>query len=106
KEQITEKALFVKDGTKLTQIHFDQVNFIKSESNYVVFNLGKKQVMSLLSMKELAQKLPPNFVRIHRSFMVNIKKIDYLTAEEVVVQHHTLPIGSTYKTDLMERITA
>ena len=106
KGQLAEKALFVKDGTKLTQIHFDHVNFIKSESNYVIFNLGEKQVMSLLSMKELALKLPDNFVRIHRSFMVNIKKIDYLTAEEVVVQNHTLPIGSTYKAELMEKITA
>ena len=106
KDGHSEKALFVKDGNKLIQVHFDQVNFIKSESNYVIFNLGEKQVMSLLSMKELVQKLPSHFVRIHRSYMVNVKKIDYLTAEEVVVQLHTLPIGSTYKAELMERITA
>ena len=99
------KVLFVKDGNKLMRLHFAEVGFIKSESNYVVFNLGGKQIMSLIALKDLAKKLPANFVRIHRSYMVNINKIDYITSEEVVVMHNTLPIGSKYKPELMSKIT-
>lgn len=99
------KTLFVKDGNKLIRLVFDQVNFIKSESNYVLFNLQDKQIMSLISLKELSGKLPPNFVRIHRSYMVNVHKIDYLTTESVFIHNNSLPIGLKYKAELMEKIT-
>ncbi len=100
-----DKTLFVKDGNKLIRIQFDKISFIKSESNYVVFNVEDKPVMSLISLKELATKLPANFVRIHRSYMVNINKIDFITAEAVGVKNNTLPIGSKYKSDLMNKVT-
>lgn len=100
-----DKTLFVKDGNKLIRIQFEKINFIKSESNYVIFNVQDKQIMSLISLKELSSKLPSNFVRIHRSYIVNIHKIDFITAETVGVNNHNLPIGSKYKSDLMEKVT-
>ena len=102
---VTGKSLFVKDGNKLIQLYFDQVNYIKSESNYVIFYLQEKQVMSLISLKELTTRLPANFIRIHRSFMVNIDKINYLTTEEVNIADTNLPIGLKYKADLMAKVT-
>ena len=97
-------SMFVKDANKLVQLHFDQLNFVKSESNYVLFNLPDKQIMSLISMKELIKRLPDHFVRIHRSYIVNVHKIDFISPEEVSVNQHSLPIGQKYKAALMEKI--
>lgn len=100
----TTQSTFVKDGTKLVQLYYDKIHFIKSESNYVLFNLGEKQIMSLLSLKDLLTKLPNNFVRIHRSYIVNVHKIDYIASEELSVGEKKIPIGMKYKEDLMKKV--
>lgn len=101
----TAKSMFVKDGNKLVQLYFDKIHFIKSESNYVLFNLGDKQIMSLLSLKDLLNKLPSNFVRIHRSYIINIHKIEYIAAEELSVNEKKIPIGLKYKEGLMNKVS-
>ncbi len=105
-EGVAAKSIFVKDGNKLVQLYFNQIYFIKSESNYVIFQLGKKQIMSLISLKELLTKLPNNFVRTHRSYIVNVHKIDYIASEEVSIDQKQLPIGQKYKETLMGKVTS
>ena len=55
-------------------------------------------------MKELEQKLPPNFVRTHRSYIVNIKRIQVIQADGVTVGGKELPVGEKYKAELMGKI--
>lgn len=98
------ETLFVKDGNKLVQIHLDQLQYIKSESNYVMLHLEDKKIMSLITMKELSEKLPPNFIRIHRSYIVNLKYLDSISPDEISVQGLNIPIGSKYKTALKEAV--
>lgn len=98
----TPQSMFVKDGTKHVQLYFDDIYYIKSESNYVLFYLEQKQIMSLTSLKELLTRLPANFVRIHRSYIINTHKIDYIAAEELSVHEKVLPIGQKYKEGLMQ----
>ena len=103
-EQEFPETLFVKDGNKLVQIHLDQLQYIKSESNYVMLHLENKKIMSLITLKELAEKLPPNFIRIHRSYIVNLKYLDSISPDEISVQGLNIPIGSKYKTALKDAV--
>ena len=98
------ETLFVKDGNKLVQIHLDQLQYIKSESNYVMLHLENKKIMSLITMKELAEKLPPNFIRIHRSYIINLKYLESISPDEISVQGLNIPIGSKYKTALKDAV--
>ena len=98
------KTLFVKDGNKLVQIHLDQLQYVKSESNYVMLHLESKKIMSLITLRELAEKLPPNFIRIHRSYIVNLKYLDSISPDEISVQGLNIPIGSKYKSALKEAV--
>ena len=99
------KSIFVKDGNKFVQIYFEEISYIKSESNYVLFNLQKKRITSLLSLKDLITKLPSNFIRIHRSYIVNMHKIDYISTDELSIDQKKLPIGLKYKEELMKKVT-
>ncbi len=104
-EEQSAKSIFVKDGNKLVQIYFADIFYIKSESNYVFFNLQEKRITSLLSLKDLITKLPSNFIRIHRSYIVNMHRIDYISTDELSINQMKLPIGSKYKEELMKKIT-
>lgn len=73
KSTIKDKSIFLKDGSKLVRIQFEDVLFIKSEGNYANFVQEQSQTMNLVSMKELEDKLPPDFIRVHRSYIVNRK---------------------------------
>jgi DNA-binding LytR/AlgR family response regulator len=99
------ETLFVKDGNKLVQIHLGQLHYIKSESNYVMLYLDNKKIMSLITMKELEEKLPPNFIRIHRSYIVNLKYLESISPDEISIMGLAIPIGSKYKTALKEAVS-
>jgi DNA-binding LytR/AlgR family response regulator len=104
KPVIKEKSIFIKDGTKLVRVDYDELLFIKSEGNYANFVQEQNQTMSLMSMKDLESKLPPDFIRVHRSFIVNAKKIQVILQDEIVIKDKRIPIGEKYKAELLKTI--
>ncbi|NNE25399.1 MAG: response regulator transcription factor [Saprospiraceae bacterium] len=88
---------FVKDGNKWVKVSLEDVFYIKSESNYVVWELSQKQILSLQNLKALELQLPDNFKRIHRSYIINTQKMDYFTTEEVNINGKMIPVGMKYK---------
>ncbi len=104
KPEVRHNFIFIKDGTKLVRINFDELLFIKSEGNYANFVQEHSQTMSLMSMKDLESKLPPNFLRVHRSFIVNTKKMEIINQDEIVLKDKKIPIGEKYKAELLKHI--
>lgn len=94
--------IFVKDGTRWVKIELDQLAYIKSEGNYSNFFTDKGHTLSLITMKELESKLPATFIRVHRSYIVNAKKIQMIHQDEVTVQGKELPVGDKYKAELLK----
>lgn len=90
-------SFFVKDGNKWIQVKTEDIQYIKSESNYVVLHLPGKKIMSLMNLKDLEMNLPPHFIRIHRSYIVNSRFIDFISSDELSVQQNILPVSAKYK---------
>lgn len=97
----SEEGVFIKDGNKLVQLNLSTILYIKSEGNYCHFIGEDNKILSLVSMKELEAKLPKQFVRVHRSFMVNIKKIQVITTDEITIHDHHVPVGEKYRSELL-----
>ncbi|MBK9108700.1 MAG: response regulator transcription factor [Saprospiraceae bacterium] len=97
-----EDSIFVKDGTKWVKIEFDKLLYIKSEGNYSNFLTETGQTMSLITMKDLETKLPNTFIRVHRSYIVNAKKIQMINQDEITIHGKEIPVGEKYKTDLLK----
>lgn len=96
---------FVKADKKLVKVPFQDVVYIEGLKDYVIIRLEHDRVITLQTMKSLEEKLPAHhFVRIHRSFIVNITKIKALDGTMIEVdvkgQTKTLPIGKNYKDDV------
>jgi len=95
-EQKKEKIL-VKDGVKTVIIHLKDIRYIKSDSNYVLFYLDEKKVMSLQSLKQLEHDLTSNFVRIQKSYIINLNYLESMDADDVIVAGERVPIGPKHK---------
>jgi len=96
--------LFIKSEYKLMRINFNDILYIEGMKEYVKIHLsGQKPVMSLLSMKSLEEKLPDSrFMRVHRSFIVNLDKITLVERFRIVFDKVHIPVSENYKEKFQE----
>jgi len=96
----SRNSIFVKADYKLIQIEFNSILYIEGLKDYVKFFLedNAKPVMSLMSMKSLEDNLPESrFIRVHRSFIVNLDKIKTIERNRIVFGNEYIPISENYK---------
>lgn len=96
---ITEQSfVFVKDGTKLVKVVFDDILYVEGLKDYVTIHTKTQKIVSLQRLKTLEEQLPADkFIRIHNSFIVALKAIDVVHKNNIQVGTAQLPIGETYK---------
>ncbi|HWV74692.1 MAG TPA: LytTR family DNA-binding domain-containing protein [Pseudosphingobacterium sp.] len=95
-----DRYLFVKSDYKLVRIDLDEIAYIESIKDYVKVHLYKKEqaIISLTTLKSIEERLPEtHFLRIHRSFIVAINKIDALGRNSVHIEQVEIPVGDLYK---------
>lgn len=98
-------TIFVKSDYKLVQIDLNKVLYIEGVKDYVRIFLedDAKPVMSLMSMKSMEERLPADrFMRVHRSFIVQMDKIKTIERNRIVFGKEYIPISDTYKEKFME----
>ena len=96
---------FVKVDSRLVRVDFDAVRYVEALGDYVhiVTSQGKHIVYS--TMKAVAEKFPAaRFVRVHRSFIVNLQHVQTVEDGAVVVDGKRIPVGQTYARDVMQRV--
>lgn len=101
----TDRFIFVKSEYKLVKIMFDDILYIEGVKDYVKIYLNNdhKPIMTLMNMKKIEESLPkPEFMRIHRSYIVHMKKIDGIDRFRIVIGDAILPISDSYKTILQD----
>ena len=98
--------IFVKADKKLVKINYNDVLYVEGLKDYVIIKRDEKRVITLQTMKSLEEKLPSNiFLRIHRSYIVNMNKIDAIMGNMVELkekgQVKHLPVGKNYRDKLL-----
>lgn len=105
----SEDYIFVKADKKLIKVNYSDIVYIEGLKDYVIIRMGNSRIITLQTMKSLEQKLPVStFKRIHRSYIVNIQRIQAVQGNMVEVieknQAKHLPIGKNYREELLEII--
>ncbi|MBP5257225.1 MAG: response regulator transcription factor [Prevotella sp.] len=98
-----DDALFLKTEHKVVRINISDIKYIEGMSEYlkIHFSSDKKAVVALLSMKRLEERLPKYFMRIHRSYIINLHEIQEINKSRVILDADTyLPIGDLYRDTL------
>ena len=93
-------SIFVKTDYRVVKVAIQDIRYVEAMSEYLKLHLDSqpKPIVTLLSMKMLEERLPQNFMRIHRSYIVNLDKIQEVNKNRVILDADTyLPIGDSYK---------
>jgi two-component system LytT family response regulator len=97
--------VFIKDGTKLVKINYDDILFVEGLKDYVTIVTKTQKVVSLQRLKSLEMQLPADrFIRIHHSYIIALKAIDTIHKGEVQIGTHFLPISDSYRKAFKEFI--
>ncbi|MBQ2099099.1 MAG: response regulator transcription factor [Bacteroidales bacterium] len=94
------RFIFIKSEYKVVRINLDEIKYVESMREYVRFHLSDgRPIMSLLTIKAVENYLPKEkFMRVHRSYIVNLDKIDVIERTRIVFDNDTfIPISEQYK---------
>lgn len=93
-----EPFIYVTADRKTRKIYLKGIRYIESLKDYVTIHTEDERIITREPIKQMEAQLPEaHFLRIHRSFIINTRKLRSLTADEVEMENKTLPIGRTYK---------
>ena len=95
-----DNVLFLKTDYRIVKVSIPDIRYIEGMSEYLkVWIEGEaKPIITLLSMKKIEERLPDYFMRIHRSYIINLEKIQEVNKNRVIMDADTyLPIGDLYK---------
>lgn len=100
-----DKTIFIKTDSKLVQINTEDILYVEALGNYMrLYTTGGKYTI-LSTMKDIAAKLSSDdFVRVHRSFIVRLDKIESIEDQFIIIQGKQISIGKAYKDELSKRL--
>jgi len=90
--------VFVKDGTKLVKIRWEDILYVEGLKDYVTIHTRQQKIVTLQRLKALEEQLPADkFIRVHHSFIVAVEAIDSIHKGEVQIGGALIPISDSYK---------
>lgn len=102
---VVQDYLFVKTSLKLEKIRFNDMRFIEGVENYVAIYTSEGKIITHTTLRTILQKLPPErFVQVHKSYLVNIDKIDSIEGNLLGIGKNKIPLSRTYKETALEII--
>ncbi len=102
------KSIFVKTEYRLQQIDLDRITYIEGLKDYVKIHLndGTDPILSLMRLKALEDTLPKeDFVRVHKSFIVRLDRIEAIERSHIIIGRNRIPIGDSYQTILYQALS-
>ena len=97
--------IFVRADRKMIKINFSEIKYVESFSDYLKFHLNEKVIVTRETISSIEAKLPKlDFLRIHRSFIVSISKIESFTNEFIEIHKKALPISRSYKKYVLQSL--
>lgn len=107
KQNDEDEFFFVKtDGkNRFRKLYLKEINYLESIKNYVVIHTENDEIVTYNTLKYFEENLPESqFVKIHKSYLVSLNKIEKTDTSEVWISGKNLPLGDTFKTAFFERI--
>jgi two-component system response regulator LytT len=99
------EKMTVRSDRRIYQINVDDILFVEACGDYVTLHFADKKLMVHGTLKEWEEKLKfPGFMRVHRTIIINLRKIDHIDGNVIVTNRHKLPLAESCKALLLERM--
>lgn len=96
---------FIKCDYKYERIYFGDILYIQGLQNYVTIYTRKGKYITLLYLKNVEENLDKeSFIRVHKSYIVSVAKIEAIENNEIIVQSFRIPIGRNYRDEVIDRV--
>ncbi|NIJ51005.1 LytR/AlgR family response regulator transcription factor [Dyadobacter arcticus] len=102
---IAAEFIFVKTEYKIIKINLTDILFIEGLKDYVSIYTPTERILSLQTMKKMEEVLPgPRFMRVHKSYIVAMDKIESIERQRIFIGKHVIPVGESYVKEFAKRI--
>jgi len=102
-DNIAEEYFFVKADRKIFKVTFKDILVIEGLKDYVILHTADQKIITAMNIKTIYDKLPKNiFVRVSKSYIVNVSKIESFDNNTLFIKKHEIPIGDTYRNFFFE----
>lgn len=97
--------LFVKTDSRFIKIPYGDIHYVEGMRDYLSIHCKEKQTLASLTFSQLLKNLPPDsFLRVHKSYVVNLKHVDVVEKHEIWIGSHAIPIGQSYREEFYKRL--
>lgn len=101
----TKNEFYVNIDRRLIKIEFDAVNVIEAKGDYILIKTENKNYTVHSTLKKIEEKLPPDlFLKVHRSFIINTKKIIDIEDNSILIAKDVIPVSRANRPELMKRL--
>lgn len=102
---VLNDSIFVKDHDNMIKIKIKSILYIEAERNYCRIFTDTRELLLVMTLKEMDEKLPKaHFIRIHRSFIINLSQIDEVGNTHVLIERKVIPLSKTHRDKLLQRL--
>ena len=102
---ILSDRIFVRHKEKMVKIFIEDILYIEADRNYSRIFTKNKEYMLAITLKIIEEKLPMrNFIRVHRSFIVNLTQVDEVAENHVIIAQKAVPLSISLREDLLKRL--
>lgn len=102
---VDNKNIFLKVDSKLVKVELEELYMVEALGDYVIVHTMNKKFTVFSTMKGIEKSLPKTeFLRVHRSYIIRIDKIQDIQDNNLVIKGKVIPIGPSYKSDLIKRL--
>lgn len=95
--------IMIKSDRKIFKINFDTIHYVQSYGDYVKIITGDRTIIASETLKNMEEYLGDHFIRVHKSFLVAIRAIQYIEGNQIKIDSQLIPIGLKYKEDFFRR---
>ena len=105
KQEVYLDFLLIKTEYRLQKVPFSSILYLEALGDYIAFHTSQGKILSLERMKNMDEQLPErNFLRIHKSFIINIDHINYIERGRIIINKEYLPVGETFKETVRKQL--
>lgn len=102
---VQSDSIYVRRNEKMIKILINDIYYFEADRNYCKIYSKNKECLVVMTLKEINDRLPPeHFLRIHRSFIINLSHVDEVAGTHVVIRKKAIPLSKTLRKELLNRL--
>jgi DNA-binding LytR/AlgR family response regulator len=103
--QVSETLVHLKSGGHIFRVRPQEILYLKKEGNYMTYFLTNQKILTRSSISTSMQTLPDYFLQVHKSYIVNVQKIDFFNKNEIGIKEDRIPVGASFQIDFLNKMS-